>query len=104
MCDISLNDLKYYLTQKSFQRKLYHTEVIKLLLLKQINPSLFRNKQQNIKTIKYAWKLVDRNCPEYGIYPVYGELTLHNIIFDACKKPKISIREIKRDCAMAYPI
>ena len=47
-----------------------------MLLLKSLNPSLYTNKQQNIKTFRYDWKLVDRNCPEYGMCPVYGELGL----------------------------
>ena len=32
-----------------------------------------------MKTFRYDWKLVDRNCPEYGMCPVYGELTLYLI-------------------------
>ena len=29
-----------------------------------------------MKTFRYDCKLDDRNCPEYGMCPVYGELTL----------------------------
>ena len=31
---------------------------------------------ETLNTFRYDWKLVDRNCLEYGICPVYGELTL----------------------------
>ena len=37
------------------------------------------HQQQNIKTFKYDWKLIDRNCPKYGMCPVYGELILYHI-------------------------
>ena len=37
---------------------------------------LYTNKRQNIKTFRYDWKMVDRNCHEYGMCLVYGELTL----------------------------
>ena len=47
-----------------------------MLLLKILNRSLFSNKQQNIKTFRYDCKLVDRNCPQYNMCPVYGKLTI----------------------------
>ena len=49
---------------------------MKIVISKNLNPSIYTNKQQNIKTFRYDWKLVDRNCPEYGMCLVYGELTL----------------------------
>ena len=76
MGEISHNDVKYYVTSKSFQGKFYHFEVIKIVVTRKFNPLLFSNKQQNIKKFRYDCKLVDRNCPEYGMCPVYGELTL----------------------------
>ena len=76
MGEISHNDVKYYVTSKSFQGKFYHFEVIKIVVTRKFNPLLFSNKQQNIKKFRSDCKLVDRNCPEYGMCPVYGELTL----------------------------
>ena len=38
--------------------------------------TLYTNKQQNIKTFRHDWKLVDQNCPEYGLCAVYVELSL----------------------------
>ena len=64
--------MKYYATSRSFQPKFYHLEVIRIVITKKFNPSLYTNKQQNIKAFRYHWKLVDRNCPEYGMCPVYS--------------------------------
>ena len=36
---------------------------------------------KNIKTFRFEWKLVERNCPEYVMCPEYGELTLFNTIW-----------------------
>ena len=67
----------YYVTSRSFQRKFYNLEVTKIVITKKyIYSSLYTKKQQNIKTFKYDWKLVDRNFPENGTCPVYGELNL----------------------------
>ena len=86
MGEISHNDVKYYVTSKSFQGKFYHFEVIKIVVTRKFNPLLFSNKQQNIKKFRYDCKLVDRNCPEYGMCPVYGELTLVDYTFGHLKK------------------
>ena len=40
--EISLNDVKYYVTSRSFQRKFYSLEVIMRFLLKSLNPSLLK--------------------------------------------------------------
>ena len=65
--NISLNDVKYYITSRPFQRNFYNLEVIKIVLTK---------KFKSFTVYKYGWKLVDRNCPEDGMCPLYGELTL----------------------------
>ena len=53
MGDISLNDVKYDVTSRSFQRKFYHLVVIKFVINKKFKSFTFLNKQQNIKTFRY---------------------------------------------------
>ena len=48
-------------------------------------------KQQNIKTFRDDCKLVDRNCPEYGMCPVYGKLTLSLLFWEKAGCPCIRL-------------
>ena len=92
MGDISL--FNYYVTSRPFQPKFYNLEVIKIVFIKSINPSLHTYRQQNIKTLIQIWleigcsKLAEYGmCPiyydelfklaEYGMCPIYDELTLN---------------------------
>ena len=78
---ISLNDVKYYVTSRSFQRKFYHLEVIMRFLLKSLNPSLFSNKQQKMKTFRYDCWLIEivRNmvCVRYMVNSPYSFINIH---------------------------
>ena len=49
---------------------------MKNVITKKFKSFTYANKQQNIKSFRNDWKLVDRNFSEYGMCPVYGELTL----------------------------
>ena len=42
-------------------------EVMKIIITKKLNPSFYTNKRQNIKTFRYDWELVARNCPAYMV-------------------------------------
>ena len=66
-CDITLNDVKYYVSSRSFQRKRYKLEVIKFVITKTFKSFIFSNKHQNIKRVRCYCNLVDGNCPEYGM-------------------------------------
>ena len=39
--EISLNDVKYYVTSRAFQRKFYHIEVIKFVITKKFKSFTF---------------------------------------------------------------
>ena len=55
----------------------YNLKLIKIVITTKFKSfTLYQKKpRQNIKTFRYDWISVDRNCPEYGMCPVYGELT-----------------------------
>lgn len=63
-------------SSRPFQRFFYNLKLIKFGIIKKFKSFTFCNKQQNIIILRYDWKLVARNCLEYGMCPVNGEPTL----------------------------